>query len=241
MERIVIVGATSGIGRALAEKFIAAGHMVGVTGRRADRLEEIRSLAPDRVYISCFDVTESGKLSGYLSSLVSQMGGMDRFIYNSGIGKASEELEEDMEMATLKVNSEGFLESVCFAFGYFREKGTGHIAATASVAATRGLGMSPAYSATKAFIMKYMEALEQKSAILGVRISFTTVRPGFIDTDFISGKSYPFTMGREYAFSRIYRAICRRKRSVVVDWKWAVIVSLWKMIPPCLWVRMKVK
>ena len=85
-----------------------------------------------------------------------------------------------------------------------------------------------------------MESLRQLATIKGWNMSFTTIKPGFIDTDFIKGQRYPMTMSLEYAAKRIKRAIDRRKASAVIDWKWGIVVAIWKMVPNWLWYRLKV-
>ena len=239
---VLIVGATSGIGRALAERFLRDGAVVGVTGRRAELLEDLKcKWGEDRVFVSVFDATDRSRAGECIDELIGRMGGIDTFIYNAGYGHNRPMLDEEIEMNTVDVNVCGFTQAVCRAFNYFAREGRGgHIVATSSIASVRGLGVATSYSATKMYIVRYMEALNQKSSIMGAGIRFTTLKPGFIDTDFISGKHYPMTLKAEYAFDVIYRKILKEKRVAVVDWKWALVVAVWKLIPGWLWVKMKV-
>lgn len=241
MKKVLITGATSGIGRSLALKYLQAGNIVGITGRRAELLEEIKSQYPERTFVSAFDVTDRVACEKSIDGLCEAMGGVDLFIYNSGYGKSTKDLDPEIESRTVDVNVSGFVTAVNHMFCYFVKNGIrGHIAATSSVASTKGLGAAPAYSATKKFIAVYMEALEQKSAMIGAGLKFTTIKPGFIDTDFIKGDSYPLTMDKEYAVRRIYREIERGKRVKIIDWRWSVVVSLWRLIPRWLWVRLRI-
>lgn len=242
MRKVIIVGATSGIGKGLAEKYIAGGCIVGITGRRKELLEEIKNSAPDRVFISVFDVTDRNAVEPSIEKLAWEMDGFDTFIYNAGYGKSSYGMDADMELRTVDVNATGFVMCACHAFDYFARNGIrGHIVATGSVASTKGLGSAPAYSATKRFISAFMEALEQKSSILGLDIRFTTVRPGFVDTDFISGRKYPFTISLDKTVDLYFRAVESGKRNVIIDCVWKTIVFFWSLIPGFLWVRMKIK
>lgn len=240
MKRVIIIGASSGIGRALAEKYIGQGDIVGITGRREELLNEIAGKAPGKVFVSVFDVADRERVPAALDALAGSMGGVDMLIYNSGYGKSSPELDVEVELHTMDVNNAGFLSCVGWAFCYFRDRGIkGHIAAVSSVASTGGLGPAPAYSATKKFIAVYMQALEQKSRTLSAGIRFTTIKPGFIDTDLIKGKRYPVTMKLDYAAERIFRALESGRRCRIIDWKWAAIVALWKLIPSWMWVRIR--
>ena len=119
MKHIVIVGATSGIGRATAHLFISKGWTVGVAGRRTEKLEELRRLAPDRVFSEPIDVNEPDA-PAHLLSLVHAMQSMDVFLLCSGIGSQNAELRPDIELATVRTNGEGFTRLVCAAWEYFR-------------------------------------------------------------------------------------------------------------------------
>ena len=86
MKRIIIIGATSGIGREVAKLYIARGWQVGVAGRRTDELENLRQEAPQQVYTETIDVTHDDAPTR-LQSLIDKVGGMDVFLLSSGIGK----------------------------------------------------------------------------------------------------------------------------------------------------------
>ena len=237
--KIVIVGASSGIGRVLALKYAERGDMVGITGRRMELLNSIKSEYSDKIFAVEDDVT-GDKTEESLKELISQMGGMDRLIYCAGYGKSNKEMDATKEFRAVEVNVKGYQRVVLFAFNYFEHIGTGHIAVIASVAGVRSLGTAPAYSATKQFEITYHEALQKVARIRGSKIKFTTIMPGFIDTDFLSGNYYPMKMGLDYAARRIFKAIDRQKRKAVIDWRWHIIVCLWRFIPGWLWVRLKI-
>ena len=98
MKNIIIIGATSGMGRAVAEIYLAQGHRVGVTGRRTALLEEFASAAPaGRVFTRTFDVS-SGDAAAQLASLVEEMGGVDICLYSSGFGHTNTALEPSLEL-----------------------------------------------------------------------------------------------------------------------------------------------
>ncbi len=127
MKRIVIVGATSGIGLEVAKLCIQAGWQIGAAGRREEALEKLRTQAPDLIVTESLDITRDDAPE-HLSRLIDKLGGMDIYLHCSGIGKRNTELHPDIEIDTLRTNGEGFVRMVTAAFGYFRAHGGGHLA-----------------------------------------------------------------------------------------------------------------
>ncbi|MFI3301629.1 MAG: SDR family NAD(P)-dependent oxidoreductase [Rikenellaceae bacterium] len=238
MKRIVIVGASSGIGREVARQFIAAGWTVGIASRRTEPLDELKALAPERVHTSQIDV-QAEDAPQKLLLLIGAMGGMDTYLHSSGIGKQNKELTPDIEIETLRTNGEGFVRMITSAFNYFRGQGQGgHIAAITSVAGTRGGGNAPAYSAVKAFQSRYLDGLAQLSGGEKLGIKITDIRPGFVATPLIGDCPYPMVMSAEYAARKITKVVTSQRRSVVVDWRYSLLVFVWRLIPRFVWERM---
>jgi len=128
------------------------------------------------------------------------------------------------------------------AYHYCKEQGRGHLAVISSIAGTKGLGAAPSYSATKCFQNNYMEALEQLAKMQNLDITFTDIRPGFVATALLNdNKNYPMPMKPEKVAKSIVQAIYRKKRLKIIDWRYAVLVALWRLIPKCIWVRLKIK
>jgi len=185
-KKIIIVGASSGIGRETACKYVAMGNKVGITGRREHLLNELKEKFPGQIVTSCFDVM--GKENPErIRKLIEDLGGLDLLIYNSGYGDPSKELNWEIENTTIKTNVNGFVEIVGYTFNFFVEQGYGQIAVISSVAALRGNSWAPAYSASKAFISNYAEGLNIKAKKLQKHIVVTDIRPGFIRTKMAKG------------------------------------------------------
>ena len=238
--RIIIIGATSGIGREVAKLYIAQGWQVGVAGRRAEELESLRKEAPEQVSTQVLDVTlEDAPYR--LQSLIDKVGGMDLFLLSSGIGKQNPTLTPDIELKTAATNVEGFIRLTTAAYHYFEKQGYGHIAAISSIAGVKGLGIAPAYSATKRFQNTYLDALDQLSRMNGLNIRFTDIRPGFVATPLLKDDNYPLLMKAPQVAACIVKAINKKKRIVVIDWRYRILVFFWKLIPHWIWVRLKVK
>ena len=228
--RAIVIGASSGIGREVAQLLMADGWTVGVAARREERLRELGAAAYRQI-----DVTDD-EAPQQLRELISELGGMDLFFYASGIGKQNRELLPEIEMDTMQTNALGFTRMVGEAYRYFAEQGSGHIAAITSIAGTKGLGPAPSYSATKAMQNVYLQALEQQANARRLDIRFTDIRPGFVDTALLSGDfRYPMMLRPEAVAQSIVRAIRRRRHVWVIDWKYRVLTALWRRIPRCVW------
>ncbi len=243
MKKIVIMGATSGIGLNLAERFAQRGWRVGVAGRKDEVMQTLAEKYPDKIVWRHIDVTrpEAGMS---LRKLVDKLGGMDIYLHVAGVGYENDSLDPSLETATLRTNVTGFTRMVDEAFRYFRDerKGKGQIAAITSVAGTNGVGRLASYSASKAFQQTYLKALNQLSNLQGLHIKFTDIRPGWVRTPLLApDRQYPMAMSLQHVVPLIDKALRRKQRVAVVDWRWNLIVGLWRMIPDWLWVRLPIR
>ena len=240
-KKVIIIGATSGIGREVALIYIAQGWKVGVAGRREAELEALRSAYPEQVSAQALDVTKENAPQK-LQALIEQVGGMDVFLLSSGIGKQNPTLETGLELTTAATNVEGFIRMTNAAFHYFEQQGHGHLAVISSIAGTKGLGAAPAYSATKGFQNIYMDALDQLARMKKLNIRFTDIRPGFVATPLLNNqKKYPMLMDAPIVALDIVSAIEKKKRVAIIDWKFRLLVGFWRLIPKWIWLRLPVK
>jgi short-subunit dehydrogenase len=243
MKKAIIVGGSSGIGEQVAYLLLQEGYSLGIAARRVERLKEIQNkYGAERVKIIDLDVQKE-EASKKLNDLINDLGGMDLYFHASGIGCQNIDLVSETEVEITKTNCEGFVRLVTLAFNWFYEnKKQGHIAVISSIAGTKGLGVSPAYSATKAMQNTYIQSLCQLSKIKKANISFTDIRPGFVETDLLNkSKHYPFLMNKEKCAKQIIKALKRKKRILIIDWKFRLVVLLWRLIPSYIWERIIVK
>lgn len=241
MKRIVIVGATSGIGLETARTCIREGWRVGIAGRRTEALEALQAEAPEQIEIGQIDITHDHAPEA-LQQLIEKLGGMDIYLHCSGIGSQNPALDPAIEIATARTNAEGFIRMVTAVFNHFRINGGGHIAAISSIAGTKGLGTAPAYSATKRMQNTYLDALAQLAHMEHLPIRITDIRPGFVATALLNdGRRYPMLMRPERVAAQILRAIKKHKRRIVIDRRYAVMVFFWQLIPEWLWERLTIK
>lgn len=243
MKKAIIIGASSGIGEEVAKLLLQEGWSVGIAARRLERLKNVQDkFGEDRVKIIELDVKRQDATSN-LEKLILDLGGMDLYFHASGIGFQNVDLIPEVEIDITKTNSEGFVRLVTYAFNWFcNNTKKGHIAVISSIAGTKGLGVSPAYSATKAMQNTYIQSLCQLSKIRKANISFTDIRPGFVETDLLNKeKHYPLMMKKENAAKSIIKGLKRKKRILIIDWKFRLVVFVWKLIPNWIWERMSVK
>lgn len=239
--KAVIVGATSGIGLEVARALAAQGWLLGLAGRRTERLQQLQRELPQVVAIRTIDVTRE-EAPQQLDALIQEMQGMDLYFHSSGIGYQNTPLDVEKEMATVETNAVGFTRMVTAAWHYFaaRPDRRGHMAVISSIAGTKGLGAAPAYSSTKRFQNHYLECLSQLARIRRLPITFTDIRPGFVTTDLIRGSNYPMQLRAEEVARRIVRALNRRESVVTIDGRYRLLVFFWRLIPRWLWVRLRI-
>jgi len=235
--KIIIVGATSGIGKEMAMLYVEKNNIVGITGRRIELLNELKSQYPKQVIASCFDVTKNDNQK-HIQQLVNELDGLDLLIYNSGYGDTSLDLNPEIEKTTTLTNVNGFVEIVGYAFNFFVQQGYGQIAVTSSVAALRGNSWAPAYSASKSFMSVYAEGLNIKARTLKKNIVVTDIRPGFIDTKLAKGNSRFWVARPLKAAKQIVKAIEKRKRVVYITRRWWLVAQLMKVLPFWLYRRL---
>lgn len=240
MKRIVIIGASSGLGERLALDFARYGYRVGIAARRESRLKAIKDHYPDRIEYLPIDVTAEDAVSRF-NHLIEMIDGMDTLLFASGTGFQDPELTDQKIIDTLEVNVIGFARIVAAAYRYFRSTANvapGQIAAITSVAATRGMGIAASYSSSKRFQQQFIDSLEQLAYNQQVNVDFTDIRPGFVRTDLLdSSKDYPMIMTVDYAAPLIEHAILSRRRRAVIDSRWLIVNTLWRLIPRALWKR----
>jgi short-subunit dehydrogenase len=241
MKSIIIIGASSGIGRSTARIFAQKGWKVIATARRTDKLEELRNEAPDLITTASIDVTEDGA-DTRLTDIINENGSVDVIMNVAGIGKQNKGMDTSIETATSETNSTGFMRMVSAAFRYFADKGGGHIAVVSSIAGTKGLGSAPAYSATKRMQNTYIDALDQLARMRKLNIKFTDIRPGFVRTALLDDNhDYPLQMDVDKVAAEAVRAIEKQKRVCVIDWRYRIVTALWSLAPRWLWVRLPVQ
>jgi short-subunit dehydrogenase len=231
MGKAIVIGASSGIGRALAEILARKGYRVGITGRRLDLLESVRSQYPDMVHTLCMNVQETEGLEASCEALAASLGGVDLLVISAGIGIPNRRLDFEKEQDVIRTNVLGFTCIADWAMRRFQEQGHGHLVNISSIASLRGNGIAPSYSATKAYQANYLEGLRLNADKLGMPIHVTDIRPGYVDTDMTKGQHMFWLATPEKAAAQIADAIHRKRRVAYVTRRWALVAWLLQWMP----------
>ncbi len=237
MKKVIIVGASSGIGRQLALLYAQQGHKVGITGRRGNMLQEVQHQFPDLISIQRFDNTTED-ISFHLNQLINRVGGMDLFILSSGTGNINLSLDWNLEKEMIDLNVVAWTEIVDFIFHFFQKQRKGHLTAITSIGSIRGEGRAPAYNATKAFQANYLEGLRKKSVYEMLNISVTDIQPGFVKSAMAKSYNHFWEASVEKAAQQIFNAIQKKKKKAYVTNRWWFIAQLLKILPD--WIYYKI-
>lgn len=237
VKKAIIIGATSGIGRALALKMARQGYVLGMTGRREALLSSLQQSISSDTYTCVMDIAKPYDAAEKLGQLIDNMEGVDTVIINSGTGHCDPEFPLRGELDTVDVNVTGFTAIANAAYRYFAKQGHGHIAATSSIMALRG-GPCPAYNASKAYMSNYLEGLCCRAHKTGVNITVTDIRPGFVDTQMAKGDGIFWLASVEKAAVQILCAVEQKKRVVYITKRWRLIAILMQVLPFRAFVRL---
>jgi NADP-dependent 3-hydroxy acid dehydrogenase YdfG len=237
-QRILITGASSGLGAGMARRFAAMGRDLALAARRTDRLDALRDelLAAHpgiRVVTAALDVDDAAAVERVVPELAGELGGIDRFVANAGIGEGASvgTGTARANRATLLTNVLGTHAQCEAAIALFRAQGRGHLVLISSVASIRGMrGTRTAYGASKAAVNALAEGI--RSDLLGTGIRVTTVLPGYIATDLNAGRRGPFTVDLDTGVGALTAAIEREPvRAYVPEWPWRAVSALLRVLP----------
>ena len=236
--KAIIIGASSGIGSALARELASHGYEIGLTARRVDKLEALSASLPVRCFVRKMDVSRHEDARETCTSLIEAMGGVDMIVINAGISLSSH-AEFAQEKAVIDVNVTGFVAICNLAMAYFGERGGGHIVGISSIAALKGYSRNTVYCASKSFISAYMQGMRQKSHRKGLNITVSDIRPGFVATEMTAtNKSMFWVAPAEKAARQIFTAIRNKKSHAYITRRWRLVAWLTQLTPDWLFVRM---
>ena len=242
---ILITGASSGIGKAVAYEMAKKGYALALASRGAEALEAVRDdiqqrFSPPAMAIRNLDVTDYDEVPVAVRELASAIGGLDIVFANAGIGLGERigRGEFDKARQTIAVNLLGAMATIDAAAAYFLKKGSGHIVGTSSVAAFRGMPRSSAYCASKAGLAIYLESL--RAELYSKNIDVTVLYPGYIDTPLNNMlPKRPFLIPVEKGAGIIVRLIEKRvKSSTVPVYPWNIVGRLLKILPTGMIAKM---
>lgn len=242
-ERVVLItGASSGIGRALALELGRRGARVGLTARRASELSEVAeevSRAGGKALALPADVRRAEDMNVVAERVREEWGRVDLLIANAGLTSTTAGTHLDAAEAgdVITVNVIGVVNSVAAVLPDMLRRGEGHLVAISSLASYRGMPKSGAYSASKAAVSTFFESMRVDLRHSGVAV--TVINPGFVRTPLTANrkKKLPFLLEVDDAARRIVKAVERRARTYAFPWQLASLVRVIRHMPGALYDR----
>lgn len=235
--KAIIIGASSGIGEALAKQLAKEGYELGLMSRRVSLMEAIAKDLSTKVTIEEIDLTHPSSAIDKMDALILKMSGVDLIIINSGVGFLNPKLEWDQDKQVLDVNVYGFTALASTGFNYLVKQGHGQLVGISSIAAVRGNNQATAYHASKAYVSSYLQGLQKRAYLTGKKIYVTDIRPGFVDTDLAKGADQFWTSTPEKAAEQIVSAIKARRKCVYITKRWTLIAWVMKLMPDWLYYK----
>lgn len=243
LKRAIVVGASSGIGEALARRLVREGYKVGLVARRAEVLEriagEINGDGARRAFYAAHDVLETSDARGVFDGLVEQLDGLDVLIYTAGImpAVAPDEYDGEKDRRIVEVNVIGAMAWLNLGAERFTTQGAGTLVGVGSVAGDRGRRGQPAYAASKAALHTFMEALRNRLTPQGIGV--VTIKPGPTHTPMTEGlDKLPMAIDADASADGIFRAMARGAGTAYVPIQWMPIMAVIKSIPSVIFRRM---
>jgi len=235
--KVVITGASSGIGEALAREYAKQGAVLGLIARRTEALAQLKDAIPTTCHIYPADVRDSQAMQLAAGDFIKQQGFPDVVIANAGIsGGTLTDYPQDLEafQAIHDTNFMGMVKTFQPFLAGMRGQRSGMLVGIASISGFRGLPGASAYSASKAAAISYLESLRVELHGSGVRV--LTVCPGYIATPMTANNPYPmpFIISAEAAAKKIISAIALRRKFLVIPWQMAILGRILKILP--LWL-----
>jgi len=233
----VIIGASSGIGEALAHELNRGGWRLGLLARRVERLEALRKqLAPETV-VRGVDVSRPD-VAALLERVFDELGDVDLVVISAATGDNNRDLKWELDLDTVSVNVLGFIAAAQVAMRHFLKRGRGHLVGISSIAALRSSHAGAAYSASKAFQSVYLDGLRDLARHSGHPIVVTEVQPGFVDTAMMKPeRPVPALVRRLLVASpakaarQILRAVHKQKKHAYITRRYAAIAFILKRLP----------
>lgn len=237
MKRIIIIGASSGIGKEIAGLYARTNAKIALVGRREDKLRETAQSNPEKYTYKVCDVSDTEQTAECLATLASELGGIDVMVLSAGTGELNIPLDFHVEKETIQTNILGWTFIADWIFRYFKQQKHGHLVAISSVGGLRGDGIAPAYNASKAYQINYLEGLGKKAAKERLPIFITDIRPGFVNTSMAKGDGLFWVAPLEKAGKQIYKAIQKKKKVAYITRRWQFAALILKLIPRTVYCK----
>ena len=231
----LLLGASSGIGLALAEKLVSKGHRVVLVARREEPMQQLQARFPEQVNYASLDLT-SERLEEHLKALGEQYLEINRIVYLAGWGDLNPDLQLDTELRTQDLNTRSFTHVAVWGTHYLQSKSEPVFANVSSIGGIRGSRMAPAYNASKAYQINYWEGLKQRARKNKLSIRYCDIRPGFVDTDMAKGEGQFWVASTKKAARQVAAQLTKSraaevKETLYLTKRWKIIAIILKILP----------
>ena len=208
-KKIWITGASSGIGKAVAEKFAIEGWKVAVSARRKELLDKMAENT--NIFSFPLDVTQTNQIDTVFKNILKDFGDLDICLFSSGTydPKTEQKIDPDKIKNVINVNFFGVVDCVKSVEDYFKNKKKGQISIVSSIAGYRGLPNSSGYGPSKAALTNFSESIYFDFKKHNIKISL--ISPGFIQTPLTDKNNFsmPFLRSPEFAAQKIYNGLIK--------------------------------
>jgi len=241
-KKIIVIGASSGIGAELAKELLQEGNSVGLVARRKEKLEIVaNSIQTGQAFIYSHDVTSFNEVPNLFQKIIQDLSGLDEIYFASGILErvGIDEFNTEKDLRMMNTNILGAIAWLNEAAKFFQAQAKGKIIGISSIAGDRGRIGNPVYNTSKAALNTYLEALRNRLSRKGITV--VTVKPGFIDTDMTKGMSGLFWLiSANEAAKIILYAVKKNKEIIYVPARWALVAFIIKNIPNFIFKRLSI-
>ncbi|MBU6253480.1 MAG: SDR family NAD(P)-dependent oxidoreductase [Alphaproteobacteria bacterium] len=227
----LVVGASSGIGKAIAEQLLAAGWTVGLTSRKLENLAPLLSKWGQQARAKVIDVDDAEAARMGLRAFADDLGGVDLWVLNAGTGILNRDFSWEPERQTIATNVLGFAAMTDAAVHHCIARGAGRIVGISSVAKKRGHPLTASYSGSKAFVSLYLDGVRQFVRRKAPKVSVTEVAPGYIDTPLQQFDEAFWVASADTAARQIIAAALAGRKHAYVPRRWGLIAALLSLMP----------
>ncbi len=233
LSRVVVIGASSGIGAALVRRLVKDGAEVAAVARRQDLLDALAAELPGKVRVYVHDVEETDEVPALWQKIDGELGGIDTLVYAAGtmpeVTEGEYAFEKDRSM--IVTNVLGAMAWMNPAAARFQAQKSGSIVGISSIAGERGRRGNPAYCTSKAALTTYLESLRNRCSRYGVNV--VTIKPGFVESAMTAGKGKLLWMITADEAARRTVALARKGSSAsgFVPRRWWLVALIVRLLP----------
>lgn len=230
MKRVIIIGASSGIGAEMAKQLSSKGYQLGLMARRKNLLEDLVSNLEGEHQVMPIDLKNFEEAEQQMNQMIALLDDVDLIVLNSGVGAQEYQLDWMYQKQLIDVNVSGLVLMSTISMDYFIKRGRGHIVGISSIAAHVSSGLALTYCASKAFVSSYLNGLRSRVQNSKLPIIITTIEPGYVDTPMVKG-SPPWTAPVDKAVRQMIAGIENKRQHIFITRRYRLVVWMLKLIP----------